>query len=193
MRNVFQNTYLVTGELELFQRVQLAQPLWCWSLWPSSPPKIPRFSLSQKKKMAHNSEALATPLVLCTPSHASLHFAIFCACASTTLLVLHSLCMWEEDCFSFKHPLAHPFSSLFSMFFCCHIMLAPMPVLNYSANCSSQINLIQYWVLGLAQYYRLQLARVTIPNTFPLPYPPRGHGCMLILRCPILHEVTGVC
>ena len=73
-------------------------------------------------------------------------------------------------------------------------MLAPMPVLNYSANCSSQINLIQYGVLGLAQYYRLQLTRVTIPNTFfPLPYPPRGHGCMLILRCPILHEVTGVC
>ena len=66
-------------------------------------------------------------------------------------------------------------------------------LLNYSANCSSQINLIQYGVLGLAQYYRLQLARVTIPNTFPLPYPPRGHGCMLILRCPILHEVTGVC
>ena len=52
--------------------------------------------------MWFNSEALATPLVLCTPSHASLHFAIFCACASTTLLVLHSICMWEEDCFSFK-------------------------------------------------------------------------------------------
>ena len=96
--------------------------------------------------------------------------------------------------FLFQAPACPPFSSLFSMFFCCHIMLAPMPVLNYSANCSSQINLIQYGVLGLAQYYRLQLARVTIPNTFfLLPYPPRGHGCMLVLRCPILHEVTGVC
>ena len=69
--------------------------------------------------MWFNSEALATPLVLCTPSHASLHFAIFCACASTTLLVLHSLCMWEEDCFSFKLKIVslsslHLSSKLFS-------------------------------------------------------------------------------
>ena len=151
--------------------------------------------------MWFNSEALVTPLVLCTPSHASLHFAIFCACASTTLLVLRSLCMWEEDCFSFKHPLATLFLLIFYALLLPHnagsyacLELLCQLLLNYSANCSSQINLIQYGVLGLAQYYRLQLARVTIPNTFfPLPYPPRGHGCMLILRCPILHEVTGVC
>ena len=75
--------------------------------------------------MWFNSEALATPLVLCTPSHASLHFAIFCACASTTLLVLHSLCMWEEDCFSFK--LASFFQVIQSLDFFKQALSSAMP------------------------------------------------------------------
>ena len=76
--------------------------------------------------------------------HIPIFIAFICTCASIALLVLPSFCMWQGDCFLLQAPACPPFSSGFSMFFCCHIMLAPIYTLNSSANCSSQINLIQY-------------------------------------------------